>query len=304
MDAGQGCVNAICCDCWTNGCGLDGVFGTIADCLECAAGPLEYCADVIWCFGSPLAFPIVFCFSAEPQNSEQPQGPGGGWDITMLQSPVRNPLMCCFATLCPCCGQWVARREALHGDMSKYKLWQGQHDGPQCCARACPSAPITIRSGTYGEDKCPEAFLCLEVCCLGGIYSVCCAHNVTRRLVREEYGLGDDATEIRVTKCVDCFGTIMRACCHCALCLRCSSCLVGCCAPGSDGAQECSGDGARAARACFRIGMIIWRGIMSVKLIAMGCMTAQQSTHLHNHDAGVPQAPTMQKMEGRTSQGK
>lgn len=300
MQAGQDCVNSICCSCWTEGCGLDPVFGTCADCLECVAMPLEYCADLIWCFGSPLAFPLVFCFSAEPENSSQPQGRGGGWDITMLSAPVRNPVMCCFACLCPCPGQWVARRQALHGDMTKYKLWQGYHDGPQCFARVCPGAPITIQSGTYGEDKCPEVFLCLEVCCLGGINSVCCAHGVTRRVIQEEYHLGSDPTEIRVDKCVDCFETIMACCCNCAMCLSCASCLVGCCATGSEGAQECSGEGLRAARACFEIGMIIWRGIQSVKIIAMGCMTAQQARHLHNHAPPPPQAPVQQKMKGRS----
>ena len=295
MQAGQDCVGGICCNCWTEGCGLDGAFGHCADCLEFAAGPVEYCADLIWCFGSPLAFPLVFCFSPEPQNSEQPQGPGGGWDVAMLQTPMRKPVHCCFGTTCPCCAQWLARREALHGDMTKYKLWQGFYDGPQCCARACPGAPITIEAGTYGEDKCPEAFLCLEVTCLGGISSVCCAHGVTRRLVKQEYNLGEDPTEIRVNKCTDFFGTIMHACCQCAMCLRCASCLVGCCAPESEGAQECSGEGARAARACFRIGVILWRGIQSVKLIAMGCMVAQQSNHLRNH--GEPQAPVKEEMD-------
>ena len=78
--------------------------------------------------------------------------------------------------------------------MSKYKLWQGYHDGPQCMARRCPGAPITIEAGTYGEQNCPEAFLCLEVWCAAGIWSMCCAFDVTRRMVREERGLGKDPT--------------------------------------------------------------------------------------------------------------
>lgn len=217
MDLARGCVEASCPDCWKEGCGLDGACGACADCLETVNPFLEYCADAIWILGSPLAFPCIFLFSPSPENEEQPQGPGGGWAITMMSTPCRRPLACCFATACPCAAQWMARHKALDGDMTKYKLWQGYHDGPQCLARRCPGAPITIQSGTYGEQNCPHAFLCLEVTCLGCYYSACCSHNVTRRYIREQRGLGKDPTEIRQEKCVGFFGTIMRQCCMCAM---------------------------------------------------------------------------------------
>ena len=295
QDAANGCVDNNCCECWKNGCGLDGAFGLCADCLEGISPGLELVSDAIWCLGSPLAFPCIFCFSPDPENTDQPAGPGGGWALPMLSAPASKPVLCCAATLCPCAGQWYARYQALGGDMTRYKLWQGQHDGPQCCARRCPSAPITIQSGTYGEQDCPQAFLCLEVCCLGGINSLCCAHYVTRRLIQEERSyLGQDPTEIRQEKCAAFFGTIMRQCCCIAMCLRVSSCCLACCAVDSEGAQECGANGQRASRACFQIGWTLWRGIQSVRLLAIGCMVAQQS---HELQRAIPSAPEKPKME-------
>jgi hypothetical protein len=85
----------------------------------------------------------------------------------------------------------------------------------------------------------------------------------------------------------------MRQCCMAACCLRVGSCLVGCCAIDSDGAQECSANGQRASSACFSIAHTLWRGIQSVRLLAMGCMVAQQSRELK---LPVPVAPQVVKM--------
>ena len=151
-------VDQNCCAFWTNGCGLNPLFRTCAEVLEAVTPVVEQFGNVIWIFGSPLAFPLVFCFSPDPHTKES-----SGYEISMCEAPCRRPITCCFATLCVPCAQWHARRVVLQYDMSKYKLWQGYHDGPQCCARVCPKAPIIIRSGTYGEQKCPNLFLCLEV---------------------------------------------------------------------------------------------------------------------------------------------
>ena len=150
-------VQQTCPECWLQGCGLDPCYGQIADCLEFINPFLGAFASAVWCLGSPLAFPCIFCFdsnSADKQNPKQ-------WKITMLQAPCVRPCACC-CTPTPC-GQWYVRRKVLNGDMTRYKLWQGYHDGPQCLARRCPGAPITIASGTYGEQDCPHLFLCLEV---------------------------------------------------------------------------------------------------------------------------------------------
>ena len=135
------CVDSICCDCWTEGCGLDGCFGLVADGLEVINPVMEFAADAIWLCGSPLAFPLIFFFDQGPETDP----PGGGWQLPMIETPCRSALKCCFYTVCCPCGQWYMRRQLLEGDMSKYKLWQGYHDGPHCCARRCPGAPITIR---------------------------------------------------------------------------------------------------------------------------------------------------------------
>lgn len=283
------CVDENCPQFVQDGCGCDACCGHCADCLETVTPLIEWIADVIWCFGSPLAFPIIFCF--DPETTET-----GGWKISMLESPAKRPMECCGAMTCCPCGQYYLRRQALGGDMSRYKLWQGMHDGPHCLATRCPGAPITIEAGTYGEDQCPDAFLCLEVWCLGGVWSTCCAFDVTRRLMKQERGLGSDPTEIRQEKCVAFFAEIASKLFQLACCLYCSSLCVGCLAQDSEGAQDFAGAAGRASRACCEIVNTLWRGIWSVKVIAIGCMSAQM---IHEIDEGqgltAPQSNTMER---------
>jgi len=262
---------------------LDECFGIVANGLEITTPAFECIGNTICFLGSPLAFPLIFCFDDNNGSDEQQQQdpPGGGWDISMLEAPTRLPLTCCFSTILAPCGQWYLRRQVLGGDLKKYKLWQGHHDGPHCMARVCPGAPITIQAGTYGEDSCPHLFLCLEVSILGGICSSCCAFNVSRRMFREERGLGEDPSEIRQNKCVAFFSELATYCTCVAGCLRCASCLAP---EDMEGAQECSEEGRRASSACFAIARTCWHGIGSVKLIAMGCMSAQI---LHEIDHGT-----------------
>ena len=71
MDIANNCIGDNCCDCWKDGCGCNQCFGVVADCLETVNPCMEYVAQIIWCFGSPLAFPIgmfltdgvSYCFS-------------------------------------------------------------------------------------------------------------------------------------------------------------------------------------------------------------------------------------------------
>lgn len=147
-------------------------------------------------------------------------------------------------------------------------------------ARRCPGAPCTIKSGTYGEEKCPQAFLCAEVWCLGGCWSVCCAFDVNRRMIKEQRNLGDDPTEVRVNKCIGFFSALASKLCMLGCCVCITSKLIGCCASGSEGAQECSGEGQRAGNACRSCARTCWRGIWSVKVIAMGCASAQMDFEL------------------------
>ena len=62
----EGFINNACCDCWNNGCGCDMCFAGCADGLEVINPVMEYISDVIWFFGSPLAFPFIFFFDAGP----------------------------------------------------------------------------------------------------------------------------------------------------------------------------------------------------------------------------------------------
>lgn len=275
-------IDSNCPDCWKEGCGLNPCFGACADCLEIISPFAESFSAAIWCLGSPLAFPIIFCF--EPDEGVTTES--SGWRISMLWAPIRRPLECCCATVCLPCGQWYVRRRALGGDMSKYKLWQGYHDGPQCCARRCPGAPITIESGTYGESSCPDLFLCLEVWCLGGVCSPFCSFDVSRRYMRDERGLGLDPTESRQERCTFFFGQWLSGCTQLACCVGCAGCCVGCCAPDSDEAQECSDEARRASRACWSIARTLWRGIWATKLLAVGCMSGQMIHESYREDDG------------------
>jgi hypothetical protein len=278
-------VDSCCPDWWKNGCGLNGVFGTCANCLEVTNPILQQVGDAIWIFGSPIAFLCIFCFPSDPYTDES-----SGYAVSMLEAPCRRPITCCFATVCVPCAQWHVRRQVLGGDMTKYKLWQGYHDGPQCFARACPGAPVTITAGTYGEEKCPNAFLCLEVCCLAGIYSTCCAFDVSRRYQREERGLSIDPTEQRQRRCIQFFSTIMHSCFQLGCCFCATSCLVGICAPDSSGAQNCAGEAGRAARSCCRIAQTLWKGILWTRCIGMGCLTTQMLYEATTPWDGQPKA--------------
>lgn len=286
------CVDRMCCDCWTGGCGLDGCFGCVASGLEAINPIMEYVADCIWICGSPLAFPLVFCFP--PGQETEP--PGGGWQISMMETPIRAPCQWCIFTMLPCCGQWYLRYKLLDGDMSKYKLWQGYHDGPHCLARQCPGAPCTIESGTYGESNCPHAFLCLEVSVLAGAWSVCCSFNVNRRMIKDERKLGNDPTENRVDSCIGFFSNLASQCCCLGVMVCVCSAAIGCCAPNSPGAQECSQEGGQAGAACRSCAQTCWRGIWSVKIIAMGCMSAQMDHEL-KHGKPLASPPLIKKMD-------
>ena len=68
-----------------NGCGCDACCGHCADCLETVTPLIEWISDLIWICGSPLAFPIIFCFDPETTAT-------GGWKISMLESPTRRPM--------------------------------------------------------------------------------------------------------------------------------------------------------------------------------------------------------------------
>ena len=116
--------------------------------------------------------------------------------------------------------------------------------------------------------------------------------------MKDERNLGDDPTEVRVNDCIGFFSRLARQCFMLGCCVCLASCLIGICAPDSAGAQECAGEGGRAARSCRSCAYTCWKGIWSVKIIAMGCMSAQMDYEIK---AGQPldhrPVPVTQKME-------
>jgi hypothetical protein len=83
--------------------------------------------------------------------------------------------------------------------------------------------------------------------------------------------------------------------CRIQSCAWCTACCIKICAPESDGAQECSGEVGRAARACCSIARTLWRGIMSTRVIAMGCMYAQQYHELETRETPAPELKKMER---------
>eukprot|EP00041_Stephanoeca_diplocostata_P016902 m.335127 g.335127 ORF g.335127 m.335127 type:complete len:522 (+) comp20523_c0_seq3:207-1772(+) len=243
----------------------------LADRLDDFSGCAERAADVLWIFGSPLAFPFVFCFPKDPPPYNEAEYPNK-WDHFMIHEPCQNPCECCFGYLCLPCGQYRLRSKILEGDMTKYKCCQGYYDGRYCLAAACPDRglPFEWKSGTYGEEKTPRACLCLEstVCCL-------CAFHASRWLLRDDRALAMDPTEIRVERCIDFFHWVAQFCWCCGMCVWCAGCCMICLNPGSAEVENLGEASQRAGSACIRIGRIIWNGIWHVRWAAIGCMTAQ-----------------------------
>ena len=227
----------------------------ISPCLESVAAAMWFCAG-------PCAFPLVFLFP------DQPAAAGATWRVPMVEAPMKQPLVCAGAACVPC-AQYYVRLRVLDGDISKYKLFQGRADGPHCCAHIWPSAPITIKSGTYG-DSGSSAWLCAESC-----LCPCCAFEVSRAVMKQERGLADDPTEVRYRHCQHFFGMAAASCAQLGCCVKCMGCLVGCCAPENAGAQSLEDSAYRAGNGCLRIAHLLHRGLWAVRLVAVGCMSAQ-----------------------------
>lgn len=62
-------VDKFCPAWWKEGCGAcNQCFGVCADGLETVTPIVEQCGSIIWIMGSPLAFPLIFCFPAAPHT--------------------------------------------------------------------------------------------------------------------------------------------------------------------------------------------------------------------------------------------
>ncbi|GLI59287.1 hypothetical protein VaNZ11_001140 [Volvox africanus] len=104
------------------------------------------------------------------------------WQIELFKTCYKKPGYCCFALWCPYCASYGLRKQALHGDLSRYI----------CCNGNCPC------SGRLNESSCPEFCLCLETWC-------CFAQSVatTRWMIQDEL-------QVETTKCDKCIiGTMI-----------------------------------------------------------------------------------------------
>ncbi|GFR45597.1 hypothetical protein Agub_g6993 [Astrephomene gubernaculifera] len=104
------------------------------------------------------------------------------WQVELFKTCYRRPGYFCFSMWCANCASYSLRKQALHGDMSRYI----------CCNGICPC------SGRMGEKDCPEFCLCLES-------FFCFAQSVatTRWMVQDEM-------QVETTECDNCIiGTMI-----------------------------------------------------------------------------------------------
>lgn len=259
--------------------GVGEAAGQIGGCVGCCVEGMDSCNEsmnfiikTFSCFASPLAFPCVYLFDPEDEDNV-----GQPWDVGMEKAVCYQPIICCCAMILPCCAQWWVRRNVLGNDMSRYKCCQGYLDGPYCCAVCSPRLPFTWRAGNYGEDSCPDCCLCLEASCCPYM-----AFSVSRLVLREERQLRLDPTEVRVDKCLDCFGgaAVSLFCTGC--CLQCCGCLLAC-----NGQDEAGESMMRLGETFNHMSGQIIQGMRYVIWIAMGCMSSQIMHELSLQDKGI-----------------
>ena len=73
----------------------------------------------------------------------------GEWQTGVFGAPCANPLYCIYASFCNVCVAYQQRQRQMYGSLLGYT----------CCNGG------SCISGRLGEEKCPEACLCLEVWC-------------------------------------------------------------------------------------------------------------------------------------------
>ena len=212
---------------------------------------------------------VICCFSDEPLSADEMSGKYGAaygpfaaktskYDITMCQAPCRATGCWCVSIACLPCAQIKMRYKVLnHVDPSSgwknYECCQGKFGGVCCC-----------QPGKCGEKTCPRSCMCLEGCCCPGL-----AASVNSMLIREKYGLGLDADDIRLIRCSNClqmFACIVN--------------LIGC---------FCDWDGEATCRA-------IVNGVADVTFCCVaGCMTAQTNHEIEKRIKEAPQGAAMER---------
>mmetsp|Transcript_11204 Transcript_11204/g.26398 ORF Transcript_11204/g.26398 Transcript_11204/m.26398 type:complete len:217 (+) Transcript_11204:245-895(+) len=157
----------------------------------------------------------LFCFSSEPLSSDEVgKGKYGAaygahlndsdtFQITMCQTPCKEPGCWCASMLCCCCSQMVMRKKVLNhvnpgSGWDDYKCCQGFYGG--CCC---------LQPGQLCESSCPVPCLTLEICLCPGP-----AASATSLVLRNKYHLGLDKDDVRLIRCNNC--------------IFCASVILGC----------------------------------------------------------------------------
>eukprot|EP00929_Paragymnodinium_shiwhaense_P102877 TRINITY_DN66104_c0_g1_i2.p1 TRINITY_DN66104_c0_g1~~TRINITY_DN66104_c0_g1_i2.p1 ORF type:complete len:317 (-),score=43.93 TRINITY_DN66104_c0_g1_i2:361-1311(-) len=258
-----------CCGPCLKGCADQSCMETTADIMDECSQFMELLGKIAGIFASPFAWCCVYLCPADEEN------PGRPWDVSMEGAICYNPHIFCCNFCCPCLIQYYVRRKVLDGDMSRYICFQGRRDGNYCLAAMCPGKglPFTFTAGTYGEQNCPDGYLCMEATCC-----TVCAFEVSREEQREPRLLQRDPTETRVDRCLDFWGSVADCLCCCACCLTCFSCCLKCCVD-SEGSDDLAESSQRLGNSCHRLAHAIVQGMRWVITIAMGCMSAQVCRH-------------------------
>ncbi|XP_076897617.1 uncharacterized protein LOC143550958 [Bidens hawaiensis] len=129
------------------------------------------------------------------------------WHTDLMSTIAADTPYCCFALFCGPCASYKLRKQALYGDMSRYR----------CCGGYMPY------SGKCGERKCPQFCLCTEVFfCFGNSVAS------TRFMLQDELN-------IQTTKCDNCI-------IGCMACLQQVACIFSilACLTGSDELNDAS----------------------------------------------------------------
>lgn len=165
---------------------------------------------------------VFFCFSKERLSPDElskgkysnafgayADNPNN-FDISLCQTPCKEPLCCAASALCLCPAAMFMRHKALNhvnpgSGWSDYICCQGYFGG--CCC---------LQPGSMGESTCPIPCMCLEACiCLGP------AVSATSNVIRERYQLGLDADDVRLIRCSNClfcFSVILNIVSSCTDC--------------------------------------------------------------------------------------
>jgi len=116
------------------------------------------------------------------------------WSVGLCNAACRRPAYCCFSMVCMPCSNMYVRKQALKGDLSRYRCCQGYYCG--CCTRCLPC-----------QSRCPSCCLCIE------------AHACPNVSVMSTRHFIQDELHIKNTAC--------EACCF--NCMMLINCVTACC---------------------------------------------------------------------------